>query len=135
MKSTKIFLIGMLCTVGIYLLSDILKSTIFLINHHGLFIQLKELFVVIAGIITMYFSLLEKFFKIFLAYYGILFSVFSALKLLQFIYAKLGDMEMSERFYEYSHSYLNHSYLFGVTPFIVFFGCLWLATYIKEQQK
>ena len=135
MKSTRMFLICMLCTVGIYLLFDILKSTVFLINYHGLFIQLKEIFVMVAGIITMYLSLSKKVFKIFLVLYAVLFSIYGSMKLLQFLFSKFGNQLLATKLHLYSLSFLNHTQLFGISPYVFFFGCLWIITRLQDQQK
>jgi hypothetical protein len=137
MKSSKAFFLCMLCIVPIYIVLDYYKNTVFLVNHHGLFIQFRTIIMMIAGFVSMYISLDKRTFKIFLVYYGSLCAIYGILKGVHLIVGKYGDVGIAEKINGYSLDYLNLTKLFSIIPFMFFFGCLWLITKVlsKVQEK
>lgn len=135
MKSIKIFFLSMLVLVAIYFVFDYYKSTYFLTKHHGLFIRLRTFTLIAGGIFAIYLSFNSKVFKLFLLYYGILWSLYIVFKIIQIGVAKLGMIQLAEHVSSIGYSYSNLTQLFSITPFVVFSCLYWLITSVLMVQR
>jgi hypothetical protein len=114
------FLVFYICL----LILDWLKGIIFPIYHHGLFVRIKTVTLIVGGILIMRYTLSKKVFNKFAAIYIILWLIYFLLEL----FVHYGPGIMSELLIQY----LFYTQLMTPLPFIIY----WIvATAYEEQSK
>lgn len=134
MKSTKTFFISMILLIVLYFIFDYLKSTYFLHNHHGLFVKLKTISMVVGGIVAIYISFEINIFKLFLKIYAVVLGIYFLLRFLTFLKYKVSILA-NIPFETYSFLYYEKLQIFSINPFVIFSCVYWLITKVLMKQK
>ena len=133
-KTSTFFLLMLLLTVTIFVL-DWLKATYFLHKYHGVFVLIRTIFLPLAGILIMKYSVTPKIFRIFLFVYLLLWGGYFLIKLAIPLLSKYHLLSVSSiKVASYPVDYLLFTKLLTPFPFIFF----WLVDrifYIQQKKQ